>query len=641
VSRTAASRPLRRPLSLRREVAILVPVSLLLLLLLAAFTLLSYRNAVDLLIDARRGEAQRAARAAAADLAAGGDPAMLLADLRRRVPAVRRALLVDATGRTLAASGELPLGPPLAPFLADSAGAESAEPRAVGPDELLPDVVAALAALPPSPAGAASGRLLRVDLDAALLAAQRRGLTVLTVVVLVVGSAVGLLLILFLRHLLRPYDALLERARQVGGDEEADDVELLLSTFERGMAALARRGGEGADEARGGAGADADIAALERTLAASLESGLLLLDRDGGVMALNPVGTALLEVAAPVAGTPLGEALAPHPELVGLLAGAVRTGRPIQRHELSLETASGARTLGLTVHPLRRAAGGADAAGEAAEDATGGDGGSAPRGFLVLFADLTEVRRQADEARLADSLVRLGELAAGVAHELRNSLATLRGYLTLIERSPQGSPAGYVEEIRHEADHLQRVLEDFLAFARPGSARVEETSLAAVAERAAADPALGDTRVSVAAAAAPRLRGDPQLLERAVRNLLRNAAEAQRQAAAEGGAEGGVAVEVSVAPAADGGCELVVADRGAGVPVEIEDRLFQPFVTGRPDGVGLGLALAHRIVSLHGGSLRLEPRPGGGTRAVMHFPPDRIVTEGNDLGAAAPSADPL
>ena len=233
---------------------------------------------------------------------------------------------------------------------------------------------------------------------------------------------------------------------------------------------------------------------------------------------------------------------------------------------------------------------------------------------------------------MAESLARLGELAAGVAHELRNSLATIRGYLTLIERSPDEPPGAYLAEVRHEADHLQRVLEDFLSFARPGSARVEEVSLAAIAERVAADPAFDGETVTVAVApGTPRLRGDAQLLERAVRNLLRNAVEANREAA---GTQTALPVRVEVGEEA-GGVVLRVADRGAGVPPEIADRLFLPFTTGRPGGVGLGLALAHRIVSMHGGNLRLEPAPGGGTVAWMWFPSDRIVTNSNDRASTS------
>ena len=593
-----SERPRGAPL-LRREWAVLVPVSLLLLALLALFTLFSYRNGVELLIEQRRDEALRTARAGAARIAGGERAEAVLSALADASPSLHAAAVVDETGRTLAARGARPPGDPLEPF----AGVVTQTGASAGPDaERLPGTVAALA-----PARAADGRrsFVRVDLDAGVLAAQRRGLRLLTVLVLTVGAAAVLLLILYLRQLLRPYDALLARAREVGGGAESDDVEVLLATFERWMAALAGRGDDGA-----AATADEDIAALQRTLAGSLASGLLLLERDGGVLALNEVGSALLGVPPPATGTPLAEALSAHPSLAGLLAEAVRAGRSLQRRECSLEAADGRRlTLGLTVHPLRR---------------TETSGGVEVRGFLVLFADLTEAQRQADEARLEESLSRLGELAAGVAHELRNSLATLRGYLALIERSPEESAAGYLDEIRREADHLQRVLEDFLAFARPGSARVDATSLAAVAERAAADPALADTEVRVTRAAEPWLRGDPQLLERAVRNLLRNAAEAQRETAA------GSAPPLELTLAADdGGAELIVADRGAGVPPAIADRLFQPFVTGRPGGVGLGLALAHRIVSMHGGTLRLEPRDGGGTRAVVRFPADKIVTKGS------------
>ncbi|HEV3459033.1 MAG TPA: ATP-binding protein, partial [Thermoanaerobaculia bacterium] len=290
----------------------------------------------------------------------------------------------------------------------------------------------------------------------------------------------------------------------------------------------------------------------------------------------------------------------------------------------------------------------------------------ATRGYLVLFADLTEARRRAEESRLADRLTALGEMAAGVAHELRNSLATLRGYLTLIERRPdEESIADFIAEIRHEADHLQRVLEDFLAFARPGTARLQLFSLLALVRRAAADPALSGVAVEVradtaglaaagdaagaggtgggaagaaagdtAAAGAGEawLRGDPQLIERALRNVLHNAAQAEREA----GRRGPVKVTVDDQPA---GVEVTIADRGPGVPAEMRDRLFHPFATGRAGGVGLGLALAHRIVTLHGGRIRLEDRPHGGTLARLTFPRDTFVTESSAAPIGAVAAD--
>ena len=298
----------------------------------------------------------------------------------------------------------------------------------------------------------------------------------------------------------------------------------------------------------------------------------------------------------------MAELLAGQPELAALLAAAIAEEREVNRQECTLGTS--AITLGLTVHPLRRRA------------------GLAVRGYLVLFADLTGVRQQAEESRLAESLAQLGEMAAGVAHELRNSLATLSGYLTFLERRPdEASASEYLGEIRHETDHLQRVLNDFLAFARPGTARPEELSLGRLLRRAVADPALAGLAVELTGDLdGVHLQGDPQLLERAFGNLLRNAAEAERAAGREG------PVEVRVRRLTSG-VEVTIADRGPGVPAELQGRLFHPFATGRPDGVGLGLAVAQRVVNLHGGRIRLTDRPGGGTEARISFPAEPLAEQ--------------
>lgn len=584
-------------LGLRREILILLPVALLLLVILSTFTLFSYRNAVDLLAEERRDEAARLAQQAAERLAGHGGPASPV-DLRAFAPLALGVAVAGESGAAEASAGEMPSDGLLAP----AAGVGLDDPVGVGPGAVLPESVAGFAPLP----GPGPRRWVRVDLPAGVIAGQMRAVKVLSVVVLGLNSALLLLVLSFLRHLMAPWETLLARARQMGAEQEAGEgeIEFLLATFERALTSLASR------EARR---PEDDIAALERTLSASLQSGLLLLDRAGGVLALNAVAASLLGIEPPPPGTPLTDALAGQPELRDVLAAAVADQSAPRRQECAVRAEGETRTVGLTVHPLRR-----------------DDGGI--RGWLVLFADLTEVRRRAEESRLAESLARLGEMAGGVAHELRNSLATLRGYLTLIERRPdEESIADYLSEIRHEADHLERVLEDFLAFARPGTARLQEISLLQLARRAAADPSLAGVEVRVGEAAADiRLRGDAQLLERALRNLVHNAAQAEREAGRSG------PVELSVIDLDADGVELAIADRGPGLPPEIRERLFHPFATGRRGGVGLGLALAHRIVTLHGGRIRLDDREGGGTRAVLTFPRDTIVTVGSDPGPAAP-----
>jgi signal transduction histidine kinase/Flp pilus assembly protein protease CpaA len=609
--RGAAERPGRAATRPAPRGGVLLPTCLILLVALSTYTLFSYRAAVDRLVEERRGEALRTARGLAAEVATGsGSPGTTaLAQLKRRTIGVERIVLVAADGALLATTDALdtpPLAPwPVAatavdPFTAARAGV------AVGPGDERPAMVSGFAPLMVG----GERRLLRVDLAAETLAARRREVAVLTPVVVGIDIAVGLLVLFFLRHLMAPYEALLAHARQLEGDTPADEdeVEFLVRTYQHGLAALARTRAEGADE---------DIAALERMLGGSLESGLLLLDHQGRVLALNPVGERLLEVPSPEPGAPLAEALAARPALAALLAEAVARSELVQRREIDL-AADGSgprRVVGLSIHPLKQTPDGA-------------------RGFLVLFADLTDVRRQADEARLADGLLRLGELAAGVAHELRNGLATLRGYLALAERSPPEA-ASFLAEMRREADHLQRVLEDFLSFARPGSVRLEEIRAGVLLARAAADPALAGAAVHVedGGLGETLLRGDPQLLERALRNLLHNACQAQAAQLesdgarrSPGGSRAARADSTEVAPVAarlrraDGGLELLIEDRGPGVPSELGDRLFDPFVSARPGGTGLGLALAHRIIDLHGGSLRLEEREGGGTRAVVWLP---------------------
>jgi signal transduction histidine kinase len=590
-----------RRLGLRREVLILLPVALLLLVVLSTFTLFSFRNALELLAEERQREAAQLARAVAARLAAGGAFPRSARELEELAPGALGAALTDASGAPRLLVGDLPP----ANLLAPAAGRPLDEPWGSGPDERLPDSVAGFAPL----GRQAERRYVRIDLPAGALAGQRRSLAVLTVSVLSINGALMLLVLLFLRHLLAPWETLIARAREMGMAGDGDEVQFLLSTFERALKELAGREVRRADD---------DIASLERTLSASLQSGLLLLGRDGDVLALNAVGAELLGTGLPEPGRPLSEVLAGQPELLEVLASAVAQGSSPQRQECTVRSGKETLTVGLTVHPLRR-----------------DDGGV--RGHLVLFADLTDVLRRAEESRLEESLARLGEMAGGVAHELRNSLATLRGYLTLIERRPdEDSIADFLSEIRHEADHLERVLQDFLSFARPGTARIQELSLVRLLKRAAADPALAGVEVRVAEAGAgdPVLRGDPQLLERAVRNLLYNAAQAEREAGRSG------PVEVTVV-LRDDGVEVAIEDRGPGVPPEVRARLFHPFATGRPGGVGLGLALAHRIVTLHGGRLRLDDRPGGGARAELFFPRDTIVTVGNEAllgGPLSPSA---
>ncbi len=613
----------RRRLGLRREGLILLPVSMLALIAVSFFTLVSYRSAISRLIDEAHEQTLRRAQRLASTIGQPGNLAFDAAQLRSHAPDAQGIALLDDSGLPLVEAGSFPEGnllrslrePPLRSL------------ETFGPDRETGDAVVAL--VPMAEGGPAS--ILRLDLPAPTLATQSRSLPILTVVVLTVDGGLMLLLLLFLRHWLEPFESMLQRARELSRDDpsmEPDEVAFLVSTFDRALSAMT--------EDHAGSVED-DIQALQRTLASSLESGLLLLDPEGHSLALNGVGAELLGLDPPPAGTPIEDLLLDQPQLLQTLQQVIGTGRAVNRQESVVQLEDRTLTLGLTVHPLRRP-------------------GGEPRGWLVLFADLTQAQRQARERRLAESLGQIGELAAGVAHELRNSLASLRGYLTLIERKPDESEVGeYLVEMRHEADHLQRVLEDFLTFARPGSVRLEELDLRRLVGRAAADPSLSLLGVGIEVRGEgvdlPVL-GDPQLLERAFRNLLHNAARAQL---AGEHPEESVRVQVlrsETGETFDQRAVVWIDDTGGGIPDELAERLFVPFASAAVDGVGLGLALSLRILELHGGRLRLDNRQPAGARATVEIPlagardspsadhnSGSIATEGNDFDPRRP-ADP-
>jgi len=588
---------MRRPqkLGARREILILLPATLLLLVLISTFALFSLRSALHRWQEERRDEAAAIAGRLVRQL--GSRPLPSEADLARLAEPVRALggalALTEGEGATLAQigpfSGLAPAG-----RAGDSAG--SWGPLLTGGDS-----VAARVPL------RGAGRNLVVELPAAALASQLRAVRWLTLIVLPVNAALLLLALFSLQQFLGPWERLLARAEQAGGTRsgDEDEVDFLLATFERALA-------DAPITTEPAAGED-DLAALERTLAPSLQSGLLLLDRQGEVLALNDLGAALLglppfrppirsEGSPAATGPGVRELLAGRPEVLALVEAAIASESRIQREEIGIESPGAEGTgnrrtiLGLSVHPLLRVDGGV-------------------RGHLVLFADLTEARQRREQARLAEGLSQLGEMAAGVAHELRNGLATLRGYLTLIDRKPDGESVGdYLAEMRRETGHLERVASDFLEFARPGSARLQPVALDELLARAASDPALEGFGVTIAGEAGRVASGDEPLLSRALRNLLLNAAEAERRSGSEG------PLEIEVEKTSEDFLAISIRDRGPGVPAEIRERLYQPFVTGRPGGVGLGLALAYRIATLHGGTLDLADREGGGTVATLLLP---------------------
>jgi PAS domain S-box-containing protein len=256
-------------------------------------------------------------------------------------------------------------------------------------------------------------------------------------------------------------------------------------------------------------------------------------------------------------------------------------------------------------------------------DATG-----RPYQYIAIRADIT-ARKEA-EARLVEqaALAQVGQLAAVVAHEVRNPLAGIKGAMQVLisRRSAQDPEVTVMKGITERIDGLSELINDLMVFSRPRSLEWGRVDLLTVANDVVSlsrrDPAAG--RVEIVVTGAPlTISGDVELIRAALLNLVINAAQAM------GGAG---RIDVTVASDGAAGAVLTVHDSGPGMPPDLLERVFEPFFTTKARGGGLGLPIARRTAERHGGTLTLACPAGGGTVATLTLPDgtDRATTRAAD-----------
>ncbi|HEY6842759.1 MAG TPA: ATP-binding protein [Thermoanaerobaculia bacterium] len=398
----------------------------------------------------------------------------------------------------------------------------------------------------------------------------------------------AMLLMLYLPRITRPIEEMLGDAKELGertGDQE--ETAYLIETFRNSIATLKAQEQELKDlHDREKTRAD-DLERVTAALTRSLTSGLIAVDASGRLVDINAAGRDILGIAhdAQVAGRELREAVT-----LKAFADALHAAFEQQAPMTRVEIEDGAVTIGLTTVPLRNEAG-------------------AFLGFLALFTDLTPIRSLEARVQEMTTLAQLGEISAGIAHEFRSSLNTILGYMKLARK---GQSEARLQSAEKEASLLLQAIERLLAFARPVQLNAEAIDLRGLIDEQVQQ--LHDIAPEIAfEVEGPRvtIEGDRVLLSRALENLLRNAVDSIRQK----GATGSVHVTLT-----DGAAPSVtIADDGIGFDPAETARLFLPFQSTKPNGFGMGLPLAKKIVLLHGGTLRLQGRPGEGAVATMEF----------------------
>jgi len=346
----------------------------------------------------------------------------------------------------------------------------------------------------------------------------------------------------------------------------------------------------------------ADLQALNQIIIDSLPSGLATTDAEHRVLTFNRAAESITGVAAGSAvGRPLRDVLQLSPTIVKSIA-ATLDAPGVRRHEFryQMPDSSAEREIGLTATQLE----------------TPGNG----PGLLLTFQDVTGIKKLERDAAIQQRLAAVGEMAAGIAHEIRNPLASMSGSIQILRQElPLSAEQDQLMDIvLRESERLNSTIRSFLAYARPHRFQIARFDV----RRAINDTALllrHSSEVSeghVILVDVPKeelaYEADEGQIKQIVWNLATNGVRAMPK--------GGRLRLMAGVDTGSGHIVISVQDEGVGIPAEEIEKLFQPFHGRFAKGTGLGLAIVHRIVSDFGGEIRVSSQPGGGTTVSVRLP---------------------
>ena len=415
--------------------------------------------------------------------------------------------------------------------------------------------------------------------------------------------AIGVVYLLLSRMIFAPFRKIRERAQRAGRsvDVEHDGAEAVVEEYRRIIDELQEKERE---LRRLNAKIQRRADSLEQFnnyLLESVHSGIITVDAAGTILSFNDAACRMLGVdMEECVGRSYVEVLAPDCSLGTALRRLLADGESCEYGEASYAVPDGRQlALGMSTARIH-------------------DPDGAAIGGAILLHDLTELNRLRHELETRNRLAALGEMAGGLAHQLRNSIGAIGGYLTLLGKrlAKQGIRERSVDELVNETSEAESLIERFLQFARPLQPDCERISLevllADVRESFEIRQDFSNITVDVCGEPSVDLDADVLLLKQVLSNLVDNAADAYR-------GESGIVRVVGRAVDEDT-LRITVHDSGCGIASENIPKIFTPFFSSRPSGNGLGLPLAEKIVAMHGGRLAVTSEPGEGTTFTVELP---------------------
>lgn len=352
------------------------------------------------------------------------------------------------------------------------------------------------------------------------------------------------------------------------------------------------------------------IKAFSDRVVENMPIGLLTIDADGRIASFNQTAESLLR-----------------PSSDGLIGKKATDALPPQIWRTDDESASGKRVIGREVEcPLQD---GKVVPLDVSVSRLEGDDGSF-WGHIILFRDLTEVQNLKREIETSRRLASLGRLAAGIAHEIRNPLSSIKGFATYFKERYRDNPEDKktAEIMVQEVDRLNRVISQLLEFARPMNVEKKSTSLQSLIQHSLKmiEHQSMAKQIRISTSLAPDIEEislDPDRINQVLLNLYLNAIEAM---------EKGGTLSVDLSRAGDSkGIRISVSDTGVGISKENLVHIFDPYFTTRPSGTGLGLAIVHKIIESHQGEVQVESEEGKGATVTILLPSSYNVTSKGSL----------